>query len=60
MSDKPILAMLFFKIATTFWRENALEENLKSGASAGRGSWINSLLNALTGQVFSPVPASTI
>ena len=52
--------ILFFKIETTFWRENAPDESLNSGASDGRGSCMNNLLRAETGHVGSPVAARII
>ena len=59
-SDGTVEAMHFFKMATTFSRENATDESLNSGAFGERGFCINILLRAATGYVCSPVAAKII
>lgn len=50
-STSPALAIRFFKTDTTIWREKA---------DAVRGSCVNSLRNAETGHIASPVAARII
>ena len=52
--------MRCFKILTTAWRENAEDWSPNGGALGGRCSFMNSLVNAATRHIGSPVAAKKI
>lgn len=59
-SDRPAKTMRCLRIETRFWRENAVEESLKSGVFDGRGSCMNSLCKAVIRHICYPVAAKII